>query len=719
MTEKNKIIAPLVDKSDEIDFRRLFGALIDNRWIIVSITAFFSVFGILYVIASTPVYQSDAMVQVSQNPANSLIENLNQILPQFSDESSTEIELIQSRMILGRTVEQLNLATIVSRAYTPIIGKLWATLTGNDDASVKIEKLAVPDNLLGVPLELRITDNNHYQLLQDDAILLNGTRGQLAQGHGVSLLISEWNAEPNMRFNIMRQTELSAINKIATNLTVVDKGQTTGVLTLTLTGTDPVQIRTILDAICQNYLMQNIDRKSEEAAKSLVFLNKELPRVRGNLDQAEDKLNAFRQRNDSVDLPLEAKSMLDTMVSIDTQLNELTFKEAEISKLYTPSHPTYRALLEQRNVLVNEKDQLNKKINTMPKTQQEIIRLTRDVDSGQAIYMQLLNKQQELSINKASTVGDVRIIDQAVTQPNPIAPRKRIIIIIATLLGAMIAMAYVIIKAILHRGIEEAEQLEEMGLNVYATVPLSEWQQKIDKKVAAKGDKAHTASTLLAIDNPTDLSVESLRNLRTSLHFAMLEAKNNILMITGANPGIGKSFIVSNLSAVVSQSGARTLLIDADMRRGFIHEAFGYSAESGLSDLLIKSSSLEQCIKSTSIEGLDLLTRGRVPPNPSELLMNKNLTELLSWAQQHYDMVLIDTPPVLAVTDAMIIGKQAGTSLLVTRFEQNTQKEVELSIKRLNQNGIEVKGAILNAIVRKARTEMSYGYYHYEYHSDK
>ncbi|HCJ4144460.1 TPA: tyrosine-protein kinase, partial [Salmonella enterica] len=159
-----------------------------------------------------------------------------------------------------------------------------------------------------------------------------------------------------------------------------------------------------------------------EAGKSLAFLAKQLPEVRSRLDVAENKLNAFRQDKDSVDLPLEAKAVLDSMVNIDAQLNELTFKEAEISKLFTKAHPAYRTLLEKRKALEDEKAKLNGRVTAMPKTQQEIVRLTRDVESGQQVYMQLLNKQQELKITEASTVGDVRIVDPAITQPGVLKP---------------------------------------------------------------------------------------------------------------------------------------------------------------------------------------------------------------------------------------------------------------------------------------------------------
>lgn len=203
---------------------------------------------------------------------------------------------------------------------------------------------------------------------------------------GVMMLVEAIHASPESQFTVSKFSTLGMINTLQNNLMVTETGKDTGVLSLTFTGEDREQIRQILDSITRNYLQQNVERKSEEAAKSLAFLAKQLPEVRNRLDVAENKLNAFRQDKDSVDLPLEAKAVLDSMVNIDAQLNELTFKEAEISKLFTKAHPAYRTLLEKRQALEDEKSKLNGRVTAMPKTQQEIVRLTRDVESGQQVY---------------------------------------------------------------------------------------------------------------------------------------------------------------------------------------------------------------------------------------------------------------------------------------------------------------------------------------------
>ncbi|CAI0933129.1 Tyrosine-protein kinase wzc [Serratia liquefaciens] len=717
MSEKNKVINSGNDKSDDVDLGRLLGELVDNRWLIIGVTALFLTLGILYCLFATPIYRADAMVQVEQNAGNSLLNNISQILPNNQPESAPEIELLRSRMILSKTVEDLNLRIVIAQEYFPVFGKGYSRLVKDKPGEISITKLEIPNDWIDDP-SIVVTSNGDgtFSIKKDGAEIASGKSGELIKKGQLVILVNEIQAKKGTSFKVSKISELAAINDLLDKFDVGDKGKNTGVLGLSMTGENPVLIKEILNSIAKNYLEQNVERKSEEDAKSLGFLNDQLPKIRESLDVAEEKLNKFRQKNDSVDLSLEAKSVLDSIVSVDTQLNELTFKEAEISKLYTKVHPSYRALLEKRKTLEDERDKLNKRVSAMPNTQQEILRLSRDVQSGQEVYMQLLNKEQELNISKASTVGNVRIIDQAITQVKPVKPRKAIALLLSIILGAAASIGYVLLRAFLHRGIESPEQLEELGINVYSSVPLSEWQQKKDFEFRSKNKKKNADSNLLlAFGNPADLAIEAIRSLRTSLHFAMMEAKNNVLMISGASPGIGKTFISANLAAVISQTGKKVLFIDSDMRKGYAHELIGLDGKNGLSDVLSGKINVAATIKKTAFENFDFMPRGQIPPNPSELLMHSRFSEVIKWASENYDFVLVDTPPILAVTDAAIIGKHAGTALMVARFELNSPKEVEVSIRRFEQNGIDIKGVILNAVMKKASNYYSYGYDYYDY----
>ncbi|MBA0205331.1 tyrosine-protein kinase Wzc [Pectobacterium aroidearum] len=723
MTEKTSAKVSETN-SDEIDLGRLLGTLLDNRWLIIGVTAVFTVLGIMYAMLTTPVYKADALIQVEQSSGNSLLNDISSMLPDAKPQSAAEVELIKSRMVIGKTVNDLALDIRVQQKYFPLVGKGIARLSGSDPGEIAVSRLDVPESWQDETLSLEVLSNKQYAVELGDVVKFTGNIGQLENHNDITLLVSDIVAEPGTIFRIQKLNQLTAINDLLDNFSVADKGKDTGVLALSLEGEDPILTTKILSSISQNYLQQNVERKSEEAGKSLEFLKEQLPDVRSSLNDAENKLNQFRQQNDSVDLSLEAKAVLDTTVAVEAQLNELTFKEAEISKLYTREHPAYRALMEKRKTLEQERDKLNKRVGAMPKTQQEILRLTRDVQAGQEVYMQLLNKQQELSINKASTVGNVRIVDNAVIQPKPVKPKKALIVLLTIILGGITSTTFVILKTLLHKGIESPEQLEELGINVYASVPLSEWQQKKDRALLGKKNKKSNAraTDLLAVGNPADLAIEAIRSLRTSLHFAMMEAKNNVLMISGASPAIGKTFVSANLGAVIAQSGQRVLIVDCDMRKGYAHELMGTDGTNGLSDILSGQCYVTESVRKTAVENMEFIPRGQVPPNPSELLMHSRFADFVKWAGEHYDLVLLDTPPILAVTDAAIISRNAGTSLLVARFEINTVKEIEVSIRRFEQNGTEIKGVILNAIVKRAASYYGYGnynYYTYDYKSDK
>lgn len=713
MTNKNSS-----QEADEMDLGRLIGELIDYRKLIFAITVGFTGIGILYAFFATPIYQANALIQVEQKQGNAILSSLSQMLPDSQPQSAPEIALLQSRMILGKTVDDLNLQTKIEQNYFPLLGKGFSRILGHKEGKVSIGNISLPESNEEITeLELTVVNDKTYEISGNDFSAI-GKVGETLQKQGYEILINEINAEPGTRFSISYLSRLKAINNLQEAFNVADQGKDTGVLNLTLTGENPILVAKILDSISQNYLAQNVARQAAQDAKSLEFLDQQLPKVRSDLDIAEDKLNAYRKQKDSVDLTMEAKTVLDQIVNVDNQLNELTFKEAEISQLYTQEHPTYKALMEKRKTLQQEKSKLNKRVSSMPSTQQEVLRLSRDVESGRAVYLQLLNRQQELNIAKSSAIGNVRIIDDAVPQPKPVKPKKIVVVLVSFILGLFFSLSFVLLRVFLRRGIESPEQLEDIGISVYAGIPVSESLSKDNKRSGSK--RKQESSVLLALENPADLAIEAIRSLRTSLHFAMMEAKNNVLMISGASPNAGKTFVSSNLAVIMAHAGSKVLYIDADMRKGYAHKLFGSEKNKGLSDILSGKSSVKDAITNLPNAGFDYIPRGQVPPNPAELLMHPRFEALLGEVSKNYDLIIVDTPPILAVTDAAVIGRYAGTTLIVARFEKDTVKEISVSMKRFQQSGTIVKGCILNGIVKKASSYYGYGYNYYGYsYSDK
>ncbi|MCO5784815.1 tyrosine-protein kinase [Pseudomonas sp. G11-1] len=725
--------------SDEIDLLALLGALLDNKAIIIACTVFFAVVGIAYAVLSTPVYQANGMIQIEEKSSGvgSLLGDSEMFAT--SSPAVTEIELLKSRQVIGQAVDNLKLTIVAEPKLFPVIGPFMnrrfqaepeqpvaSAFLGFGSFAwggerIDIFQLEVPSAYEGKPLVLVAGENGAYTLLNEDGQeLVSGTVGAAVSIDDFKVQVAELTARPGTEFNVVKRGRLSTILGLQRQIAASEKGKDSGILSVALQHTKPAFAIAVLDEVSRLYVRQNVERKSAEAQQSLEFLTDQLPKVRKDLEQAESALNAYQASAGSVDITIETQSVLNQVVELEAAISELTLKREELQRRFTRDHPSYQALMSQMGQLESRRDRLLEEVGGLPETQQELLRLTRDVQVSTEIYTQMLNKSQELDVMRAGTVGNVRIIDNAAVDTSaPVKPKKALIVVLATLLGGMLGVAIALLRHALNRGIENPELIEQIGLPVYASVPFSKDQEVMERDFKGKPNHVQ-GSHLLAATNPADLSIEALRSLRTSLHFAMMEAKNNILMISGPSPGVGKSFISANLAAIVAQSGQKVVLVDADMRKGYLHKLVNISPDAGLSGLLVHTHTLADVMHKTEVEGMHFISRGTIPPNPSELLMHSNFQALMDQLSSMYDLVIVDTPPILAVTDAALVGRLAGTSLIVTRFGLNPVKEVELTVQRFRNNGIEIKGAIFNAVEKKAAAYGygNYGYYQYEYKSD-
>ncbi|WP_236278191.1 polysaccharide biosynthesis tyrosine autokinase [Enterobacter bugandensis] len=703
---------------NEIDLIQLLAEMFDHRVMIACITLLFTVCAGIYAYSVTPIYQADALVQIEAKQDNSLLKSLSQFGTDLSPDVAPELLLLKSRMILGETVDKLGLTYSVKRRVLPVIGPLLER--GHKAGELTIGALTLP-LLEDKPQELLLTvqEQGRYHL-EGKTLEADGVVGKTLVKDGVTLLVTSLSAAPGTRFALKTVTKLEAINALQRRLIVSESAKQSGIISLTLTGEDPDKIAVVLNTIAENYLSQNIARQEAKDTRSLTFLQDQLPKIRRELDEAEARLNAYREQRDSVDLSLEAKTVLDQVVNVENQLNELTFREAEVSQLFKKDHPTYRALRDKKQTLKQERTRLNNRVSSMPSTQQEILRLSRDVESGRTIYLQLLTRQQELNISRSSTIGNVRIIDPAVTQPGPVKPHKVIIIVLGMLVGLMLSAGTVLVRSAFKRGITSSEQLEAQGMPLLATLPRSVWLWKkthLRKRTLFASHWKHRTSNVpfLPVDRPADIFVEAVRGLRTSLHFTMMNAVNRIVVISGPSQDCGKTLVSTSLASIAAQAGQRVLFIDADMRKGYVHNIFKLNNQHGLSSVLGGSIEWQDAIQRFEKGGFDVLTCGSQPSHPVELLMNERFQTVISRIDKEYDIVIVDTPPVLAVTDALLVARAAATTLLVARFGKTSVKEIENCRKRLQQMGVQVEGAILNDIVKSAAFYYHSGYSHYNY----
>lgn len=713
---------------DTIDLKELFFSLI-AQWKLIALCVILSlVCALLYLRVTPDTYSVDALVQVEESKGASaaLLGNLSSMIEQ-KQPTQAEIELLKSRLVLGSVIKNLNLDLKISGTENSFFDRLLhphdyqtqyqakSVLFKDDAKSFEVRQFDIPAAYLDKNLLLNF-ENNTFSLTDPATkqVVLSAPINQNNQHHSeygtwkVAIYTQNQLAD---HYNIQKMSLPAAMGSITNNYSVAEKGKMTGILGLNYQGQDKQHITQVLNSILIAYSQQNVERRSAETAQTLKFLDEQLPELKKQLDVAEREFNKFRQQYNTVDVTKESELYLNQSIQLETSKAELEQKLAEAAAKYTNEHPVMQQMNAQREAINKKIAELDGTLKQLPDLQRRYLQLYREVEVKQQLYTALLNSYQQLRIAKAGEIGNVRIVDTAVLPIEPIKPKKLQILILAVLLGGFLGTLLALLRNMMRSGIKDSGQIEnELDLPVYATVPRSPIQES---RIKLLKKKKHIP--ILAVKNSDDIAIESLRSMRTAIHFALSKAKNNIIMISGPAPEVGKSFISTNLATILAQSNKRVLIIDGDMRRGYLHKYFNHDNQSGLAEYLNSQQTLESIVKSTDVPHLDVITRGKSPVNPSELLSSAKFSELLEQISPRYDHVIIDTPPILAVTDGIIISQYAGVNLVIARYAKSQMKELELTVNRFEQVNVKVNGFILNDIQRGSGA-YGYGYgYNYTY----
>jgi tyrosine-protein kinase Etk/Wzc len=721
-----------LEDSDDINLLALLDIVLEARWLIAAVTFVVLMLGGAYAFLVSPViYEADSLIQVEDTKpgAAGALGDAGSLFD-IRSPASAEMEILRSRLVVSQAVDELHLYISAAPQYMPLVGRWLArratTLSdpgsfGMDGRvsgteSINVGELEVPDALLGLNLLLTATSTGYELRDPDGSILASGVVGQMTPftlaGVPGRVMVAELKAKPGANFVLRRDSRLEVIETLQTELTIAEKGKQSGVIGISLQGQDPILLAKTLATVGTFYVKQNTDRRAAEAEKSLVFLDGFLPQLKRQLEESEGKFTNFRDKKGTFNLSSEGNALLTASVDLQTKLIELQQKRKELEALFTSEHPRIKTLDAQAAALSRELGALGGKAKALPDTEQDLLRLTRDVKVNSELYTNLLNSLQQLRLVKEGKVGNVRIVDTAAVPEVPIKPKRSQIIAISAVLGLLLGLGLAVLRNSMRPGIKDVGDIEQAtGLHVFATVPRSLAQQNLYKLIHAREPGNHLLATL----EPQDASIESLRSLRTALQFAMLDARNNVVLITGPTPGIGKSFTSANFAGVLGAANKRVLLIDADMRKGHLHHYFGLERGMGLSELIVGSQPLEKVLRKNVAANVDLISTGTMPPNPGELLLSHITVELIQHLSTLYDLVLIDTPPVLAVSDTQALAPSAGTVFLVARSEVSTLGELIESTKRLSRSGVQVKGVVFNDLDTARQRRYGYGYKYSSY----
>jgi tyrosine-protein kinase Etk/Wzc len=717
----------------EIGLATYFDILWESRWLIAAIAFIITLAGASYAFLVKPVYEANLLVQVEeegQKESKNIVGDLNSMFD-VKTSATSEMELLRSRLVVSRAIDNLRLYISAEPRRFPVVGN-WLSgfnkqlstpgIAGYGGYTWGTEKIDVstfnvPDTMLNREFTLTAEADGQYRLTQKDlGVDFRGKVGETAivelpQGP-VELRVDQLAGKPGAEFKLNRSSRLATIEGIQNSLTVAEQGgKASGIIAANLQGSNPKTVHAVLNEISKEYIKQNAARKTEEAEKSLSYLNKQLPELKQQLEQSEAKYNAFRNTNGTVDLSEESKLTLQQSSNAKLKKMELQQKRLELLTRFTTDHPLVQGIDTQLREINGEINSMQEHIKTLPLIEQNLVRLTREVKVNTDLYTSLLNTAQQLRLITIGKVSNVRLIDAPMVPEKPIKPNRPMILALAVLGGLFLGMLAAFFRKSLNGSIDTPEQVENMiGVPVYATIPHSKKQKELYQSVSSKQQKV----PLLAAVSSEDAAIESLRSFRAALQFALPTFRNNIVLITGATPGMGKSFVSANLAALMAATGKRVLLVDADLRNGLLHLYFGFGRQDGLSDAIAGARSANQVIHHNVIENMDFISTGTLPPNPAELLLRPSFQSMLEELSSEYDLVLIDAPPILAVADTLIIGAQAGAIYITTRAGQTTPGEINESLKRLAQAGLSAKGVLFNDLKsRPGRYGYGYGYGNY------
>lgn len=715
-------------EAPELDLKQLFAQLLARKWLLLIAGLFGGLVGLAMAIIPPNQYTTRAVVQIERrNDGMSLPEELigtllNGGAPVQNLSFATEAHVINSRLILEPVAEDLGLLYQVTPKKLPVWGDFL--VRGNVEnlipaiersippsyarggEFVRIGQIDVPPSLVGVPMVLTSLGDQTFTL-QVQGQTFTGTVGAPTDlGAMGRVIVRELEAPAGREFFVTRLPTREIVARLSSGLSIRERGST-GVIDFSYTGTDRDIVVPVLNTVIRTYQENSLQQRSAEIDQSIAFISEQLPVIRNELETAQEAMSEFRRQNEFAgELSLSTQDLLARLVEFATTLETLDFEIEEVLKRVTPNHPDYQRLAEERARVQARLEEAQMSLDTIPEAEQTLALLTSNLERARNLEIQLTERIEQLRILKASAVGRVRVLEPAEVV-SLTGPDRRSPILMGLLAGLAAAAAWIFTRNYFRHGIEDGSELEALGLPLFATISMVTDNSKASKNLP------------IAIADPSNQVVEAFRGLRTGLQFSLSSAKSKTIIITSSVAGQGKSFVSQNLAVVLASAGKKVLLVDADMRRGLLHRAFGQKPDdAGLSAALAGTISFDDVTQSTEVESLNFIHRGKRPPNPAELLESARLPEFLNWAENAYDFVIIDTPPVLAVADPIIIAQYDVITMIVARHLQTTGEEIAYMLRRLETSGIKVSGAVLNAYDQKRSKYGAYGYKYGYYYSD-
>jgi len=440
----------------------------------------------------------------------------------------------------------------------------------------------------------------------------------------------------------------------------------------------------------------SVSTQYEDNHKAVTDLKSKLIKLQKQVDEESNKL--ISEGISSADPLLYRQGLMDSLISIQ-------FTKANLES-------TAKAYEE----IINNYDN---KLSALPEKVLEYTRLERNRFIIAETYSFMRKKLEEARIGEASKIGKIRIIDKAISNRYPISPNKLFNLIIGVILGLSLGIGFIILRELFDNTIKTIEQLERRGLSILAIIPaIDTHMNKANKKVYLKSNRnvEKLQNRLITHEDPKSPISEAYRGLRTSLTYYNTKKECKVILVSSVGPSEGKTTTIANLAITYANLGKKTLLIDSDLRKPIVHNIFNIDKTPGLTSFLCSDIKFQEVVKKTDIDNLDIVTSGVIPPNPSELLDSEAMITFINEAKANYDVILFDSPPLIAVTDAYVLLKNIDEFLLVVRAGVTERGGLERVLAAINHSDINLTGTILNAVTEEHSYGAGYYYNYYQYY---
>jgi capsular exopolysaccharide synthesis family protein len=534
------------------------------------------------------------------------------------------------------------------------------------------------------------------------------------------------------------------------------------ILSLTYLSTDPQLGKDILNQLMEEYSKQNIEDKNQTAARTVSFVNERLNLITRELGDVEKDLQKYKQQNDVINLESQSQLYLSSQSDLDKQISQLEVqvrvigyleeymgnmqndfsvvptslgiedltlkgliqqyneiqltREAQL-KTTTASNPTVKLMEGQLeklrvNILENLKNlkvtaelqiktlkqknqSYNSRLNSVPIKEKELLEITRQQGIKQSLYLYLLQKREETAISLAATVSNSQVVDAAIGSNVPVKPDVKNVKILAVFLGLLIPVGFIYIRELLNDKISSRPDITKIT----------------DAPIFGEIGHSDAKQTLLVRNNKRDVVTEQFRMLRSNIQYMISNNNNPVILVTSTFSGEGKSFVSVNTGAVMALAGKRTVVLEMDIRKPKIALNLNLARTKGISNYLVSDLPVESLpLPVPGVENLFVIPCGPIPPNPSEMLLDKKLNELFEYVKEAFDVVIIDTAPIGLVSDAITLSKFADCTLYIVRMGYTLKKQIHFIQELYHNNKLPKIGLLVNDI-KTTSHYYSYGNY--------